>query len=211
MSSQYGSPGPSHPLYPTVFTHHVSEDLESVFSLVDCLETQGNIVLCHTMQKWDAGKKVGSLYHFRKYLTPSAMHYLYKSQFRQKTKSCYLLWAWAAQSFLSSFDRDQIHLHGLVVGRMTYFPPYSHFPTDTSSHAYCYSRGKCSNDLHSLQSRSALLSSQSWVTLISYIFLWYEEHSTLNTSYGTDSCVDASLNITILTFSSLRSIIIYLS
>ena len=73
--------------------------------------------------KWDsyitriaknASKMVGSFYRSRKYLSPSSILYLYKSQIRPTMEYCCHIWAGASQRSLSSLDSVQKRLLGLV-------------------------------------------------------------------------------------------------
>lgn len=66
----------------------------------------------------DAGKMVSSLYHTRKSLMPIVKLYIYKSQIRSGMEYCCHIWVDDAQFSLSSFNRVQEHLHGLMVGEL---------------------------------------------------------------------------------------------
>ena len=100
----------------------------------------------------DTGKMVGSFYRSRKYLTPSALLYLYKSQIRPKMEYCCHIWAGAAKTTLSSLDRVQRRLRRLV-GDDLYgkLQPLS-LRRDVASLAlfYRYYHGLCSEELHSI-------------------------------------------------------------
>ena len=73
--------------------------------------------------KWDtyisniaknASRMVGSLYRSKKYLLPSSILYLYKSQIRPTMEYCCHIWAGASQRSLSSLDSVQRRLLGLI-------------------------------------------------------------------------------------------------
>ena len=100
----------------------------------------------------DTGKMVGSFYRSRKYLTPSALLYLYKSQIRPRMEYCCHIWAGAAKTTLSSLDRVQRRLRWLV-GDDLYgkLQPLS-LRRDVASLAlfYRYYHGMCSEELHSI-------------------------------------------------------------
>ena len=95
---------------------------------------------------------VGSLYRTRKYLTPSAILYLYKSQIRPRMEYCCHIWAGAAQSSLACLDRVQNRLQNLVGSDLfTTLQPLSHRRNVASlTLLYRYFHGKCSVELHSL-------------------------------------------------------------
>ena len=100
----------------------------------------------------DTGKMVGSFYRSRKYLTPPALLYLYKSQIRPKMEYCCHIWAGAAKTTLSSLDRVQRRMRWLV-GEDLYgkLQPLS-LRRDVASLAlfYRYFHGLCSEELHSI-------------------------------------------------------------
>ena len=99
-----------------------------------------------------AGKMVGSFYRSRKYLTPEAMLYLYKSQIRPQMEYCCHIWGGAAQTSLSCLDRVQNRLRNLVGDDLfSTLPPLS-LRRDVASLSllYRYFHGRCSNELHSL-------------------------------------------------------------
>ena len=95
---------------------------------------------------------VGSFYRSRKYLTPPALLYLYKSQIRPKMEYCCHIWAGAAKTTLSSLDRVQRRMRWLV-GEELYgkLQPLS-LRRDVASLAlfYRYYHGLCSEELHSI-------------------------------------------------------------
>ena len=111
--------------------------------------------------KWDdyinslaksASKMVGSFYRSRKYLSPSSILYLYKSQIRPTMEYCCHIWSGASQRSLSSLDTVQRRLLGLI-GHDLYstLQPLSHRRNVASiSLFYRYFHGKCSQELHSL-------------------------------------------------------------
>ena len=100
----------------------------------------------------DAARMVGSFYRSRKYLTPSALLYLYKSQIRLKMEYCCHLWAGCSQHALSSLDKIQNRMRGLVGDELfASLQPLSHRRNVASlSLFYRYFQGKCSEELHSL-------------------------------------------------------------
>ena len=55
----------------------------------------------------DAARMVGSFYRSRKFLTPGANLYLYKSQIHPKMEYCSNIWAGSSKHELSSLDRIQ--------------------------------------------------------------------------------------------------------
>merc|ERR1712148_109025 len=62
----------------------------------------------------ETGKMVGSFFRSKKYLTPAAILYLYKSQIRPKMEYCCHIWSGASKSSLSSLDKVQRRLRRLV-------------------------------------------------------------------------------------------------
>ena len=97
-----------------------------------------------------AGKMVGSLSRSRKFLTPSAILYLYKSQIRPTMEYCSHIWAGSPYNALSVLDEIQKRLRGLV-GEQLYstLPPLSLRRNVASlSLFYRYFHGKCSGELH---------------------------------------------------------------
>ena len=62
----------------------------------------------------NASKMVGSFYRSRKYLSPSSILYLYKSQIRSTMEYCCHVWTGASERSLSSLDSVQRRLLGLV-------------------------------------------------------------------------------------------------
>ena len=100
----------------------------------------------------EASKMIGSLYRSRKYLTPSAILYLYKSQIRPRMEYCCHIWAGACKSSLSSLDRVQRRLRWLIGEELfNTLQPLSHRRDVASlSLFYRYFHGRCSEELHSL-------------------------------------------------------------
>ena len=100
----------------------------------------------------EAARMVGSFYRSRKYLTPNALFYLYKSQIRLRMEYCCHLWAGCSQHVLSSLDRIQSRMRGLVGDELfASLPPLSHRRNVARlSLFYPYFQGKCSEELHSL-------------------------------------------------------------
>ena len=98
------------------------------------------------------GKMVGSFYRSKKYLTPPAILYLYKSQIRPKMEYRCHLWGGAAQSTLTCLDRVQNRLRNLVGDELfSSLEPLSHRRDVASlSLPYRYFHGKCSDEIHSL-------------------------------------------------------------
>ena len=96
-----------------------------------------------------AGKMVGSFYRSRKYLTPEAIIYLYKSQIRHMIEYCCHIWGGAALSSLSCLDRVQNRLRNLVGDDLfNSLQSLSHRRDVASlSLLYRYFHGKCSNKL----------------------------------------------------------------
>ena len=106
-------------------------------------------VACVAME---AARMVGSFYRSRKYLTPHALLYLYKSEIRLRMEYCCHLWAGCSQQALSLLDRIQSRMRGLVGDELfASLPPLSHRRNVASlSLFYRYFQGKCSEELHSL-------------------------------------------------------------
>ena len=111
--------------------------------------------------KWDAyiacvaketARMVGSFYRSRKFLTPKAILYLYKSQIRPKMEYCCHIWASSSQHALSALDRVQNRMRGLLGdGLFSSLQPLSHRRNVASlALFYRYINGKCSDELHSL-------------------------------------------------------------
>merc|ERR1711962_1541401 len=59
-------------------------------------------------------KMVGSLHRSKRYLTPPAILYLYKSQIRPRMEYCCHIWVGSAKTSLSSLDAVQKRLCSLV-------------------------------------------------------------------------------------------------
>ena len=95
---------------------------------------------------------VGSFYRSRKFLTPAAILYLYKSQIRPKMEYCSHIWAGSSKHELSSLDRIQHRIHGLVGTELfSSLDSLGHRRNVASlSLLYRYFYGKCSDELHSL-------------------------------------------------------------
>ncbi len=95
---------------------------------------------------------VGSFYRSRKYLTPEAMLYLYKSQIRPQMEYCCHIWGGAAQTSLSCLNRVQNRLQNLVGDDLfsTLAPLSLRRDVASLSLLYRYFHGRCSNELHSL-------------------------------------------------------------
>ena len=75
----------------------------------------------------EAAKMVGNLYRLRKFLTPSSIAYLFKSQIRPRMEYCCHIWAGASESSLSKLDKVQIRLRWLIGNEL--FNTLNHFPT----------------------------------------------------------------------------------
>lgn len=100
---------------------------------------------------------------------------------------------------------------------MTYFPLWSPFPTNMTSEVFCYSHGKCSDKSNSLVSAFQTFTAQIHLATCtelkhSYsLCIPFQKLLSKNCYlFGTDSCMDAFQNATILTFSNLESIFINL-
>ena len=95
---------------------------------------------------------VGSLFRSKKYLSPSSILYLYKSQIRPKMEYCCHILGGAAKTSLSCLDRVQRRLRYLVEDELySTLPPLVHRRYVSSlSLFYRYLNGKCSSELHSL-------------------------------------------------------------
>ena len=100
----------------------------------------------------ETGKMVGSFFTSKKFLTPEAILYLYKSQIRPKMEYCCHIWAGASKSSLSSLDRVQHRLKCLVgINLFSTLQPLSHRRNIASlSLFYRYYHGKCSRELHEM-------------------------------------------------------------
>ena len=100
----------------------------------------------------EAGRMVGSFYRSKKFLTPAAILYLYKSQIRPKMEYCCHIWSGASDASLSSLDRVQRRLKRLVGEDLfATLQPLSHRRKVASlSLLYRYYNGKCSQELHDM-------------------------------------------------------------
>ena len=100
----------------------------------------------------DTARMVGSLYRSKKFLTPKAILYLYKSQIRPKMEYCSHIWAGSSQQALLTLDRVQNRLRGLVGDELfSSLQALSHRRNVAClSLFYRYFYGKCSDELHSL-------------------------------------------------------------
>ena len=95
---------------------------------------------------------VGSLHRSKRYLTPPAILYLYKSQIRPRMEYCCHIWAGSAQTSLSSLDAVQKRLRSLVGDELFgTLQPLSH-RRDVSSLSllYRYFHGRCSDELRQM-------------------------------------------------------------
>ena len=100
----------------------------------------------------ETAKMVGSLHRSKRYLTPPAILYLYKSQIRPRMEYCCHIWAGSAQTSLSSLDAVQKRLRSLVGDELFgTLQPLSH-RRDVSSLSllYRYFHGRCSEELHQM-------------------------------------------------------------
>ena len=106
----------------------------------------------------DAARMVGSFYRSKKFLTPSALLYLYKSQIRPRMEYCCHLWDGSSQHSLSSLDRIQNRMHGLVGDELFASLQTLSHRRNVASLAlfYRYFHGKCSDELHSLVPKERL-------------------------------------------------------
>ena len=100
----------------------------------------------------EAAKMVGNLYRLRKFLTPSSIAYLFKSQIRPRMEYCCHIWAGASESSLSKLDQVQRRLRWLIGDELfNTLQPLPHRRNVASlSLFYRYFHGKCSDELHSL-------------------------------------------------------------
>ena len=100
--------------------------------------------------KKEVAKMVGSLSRSRKFLTPPAILYLYKSQIRPRMEYCSHIWAGSSKQSLSGLDRIQERLRGLVGEELfSTLSPLSHRRNVASlSLFYRYFHGRCSDELH---------------------------------------------------------------
>ena len=96
-------------------------------------------------------KKVGSLYHARKLLTPESIVYLYKA-IRPCMAYCCHIWAGASATFLSLLDRVQKRVANLISLELSSrLQPLSHRRNVASLCLfYKYFNGECSDELHAL-------------------------------------------------------------
>ena len=78
--------------------------------------------------------------------------YLYKSQIRPRMEYCSHIWAGSSKHSLSSLDRIQYHIRGLVGEELfSSLQSLSHRRNVASlALLYRYFHGKCSDELHSL-------------------------------------------------------------
>ena len=100
----------------------------------------------------ETAKMVGSLHRSKRYLTPPAILYLYKSQIRPRMEYCCHIWAGSAQTSLSSLDAVQKRLRSLVGDELFgTLQPLSH-RRDVSSLSllYRYFHGRCSDELRQM-------------------------------------------------------------
>ena len=100
----------------------------------------------------ETSKMVGSFFRSKRFLTPAAILYLYKSQIRPRMEYCCHIWAGASQHALSCLDRVQSRLRYLVGDSLfSSLQPLSHRRNVASlSLLYRYYNGKCSNELHEM-------------------------------------------------------------
>ena len=95
---------------------------------------------------------VGSFFRSKRFLTPAAIPYLYKSQIRPRMEYCCHIWAGASQQDLSCLDRVQSRLRYLVGDSLfSSLQPLSHRRNVASlSLLYRYYNGKCSKELQEI-------------------------------------------------------------
>ena len=93
-----------------------------------------------------------SFYCFKRFLCPESILYLYKSQVSPKMEYCSHIWAGASKTALSSLDRVQRRVRGLVGDELfSSLQSLSHRRNVASlTLFYRYFNGKCSDELHSL-------------------------------------------------------------
>ena len=141
-------------------TFHPVQMDNSILEEASCLERLLGLKLTSDL-KWnsyilsvakEAGKMVGSFFRSKKYLTPAAILYLYKSQIRPKMEYCCHIWAGASKTCLSSLDKVQRRLRRLVGDSLfTTLQPLSHRRNVASlSLFYRYYNGKCSQELQKM-------------------------------------------------------------
>ena len=106
----------------------------------------------HIVRCQDASRMVGSLFRSKRFLTPAAILYLYKSQIRPRMEYCCHIWAGASQQSLSSLDRIQSRIRYLVGDSLfSTLQPLSHRRNVASlALLYRYYNGRCSNELHEM-------------------------------------------------------------
>ena len=85
----------------------------------------------------DAARMVGSLYRSMRLLTPESLLYLYKSQIRPRMEYCSHIWAGSSRTILSTLDRVQRRMRGLV--GETLFRHCNHSPTAAMLQVYHFS------------------------------------------------------------------------
>ena len=100
----------------------------------------------------ETGMMVGSFFRTRNFLTPAAIHYLYKSQIRPRMEYCCHIWAGSPKCSLSCLDRVQRRMRWLIGDALfKTLQPLSHRRNVASlSLLYRYYSGKCSEELHQL-------------------------------------------------------------
>ena len=124
--------------------------LERLLGLKFTLDLRWNSYILSVAK--EASKMVGSFFRSKRYLTPPAILYLYKSQIRPRMEYCCHIWAGASQQALSCLDRVQRRLRYLVGDSLfSSLQPLSHRRNVASlSLLYRYYNGKCSKELHEM-------------------------------------------------------------
>lgn len=106
---------------PILMSDHTLKEapcFEHLLSLNLTLDLKWNTCI-HAIAK-DTGRMVWYLYCIWKYLIPAAMLKLYKSQIRPRMEFWCHIWTGAVQSSLSSLDKVQKWLSGLVSDELSY-------------------------------------------------------------------------------------------
>lgn len=116
---------------------------------------------------------VGFLHCSWKYLIPSTMLYLYKSQIRPEMKYCCHSWTWAAQSSLPSLDKVQ----NCVCSFM------DTVPIPQMSQACCYATNTSIEKIYMCAPFFSTTNSSLYVHNPSYYVHWVESHSFLMYSF----------------------------
>ena len=97
-----------------------------------------------------AARMVGTLYRSMRLLTPESLLYLYKSQIRPIMEYCSHIWAGSSNTILSTIDRFQRRMRGLVGEKLFASLQSLSYRRNVASLSifYRYFYGKCSDELH---------------------------------------------------------------